>query len=157
MILFYLVWFHSIWFYFSSIIINKHVKNKKYGNFVSMSSLAGKCTAQKFENFCSSSLWTCLHYMGILRSQNKICDFLVILVWASPFRDMRWKTKLNKDENMYGWWIRIPTLFVWTQMARQKELPLKFTCLYIYIVLLLLLLFSYFSVWGGIQDIDQLC
>ena len=35
--------------------------------------------AQKFKNFCSSSLWTCLHHMGILRSQNKITDFFVIL------------------------------------------------------------------------------
>ena len=28
---------------------------------------------------CSSSLWTCLHHMVILRSQNKITDFFMIL------------------------------------------------------------------------------
>ena len=26
-----------------------------------------------------------LHHMGILRSQNKIPEFLMILAWASPF------------------------------------------------------------------------
>ena len=40
----------------------------------------------KFKNFCSSSLWTCLHHMVILRSQSKITDFLMILAWASPFK-----------------------------------------------------------------------
>ena len=38
-------------------------------------SLTGKCADQKLKNFCSSSLWTCLHHMVILRSQNKITDF----------------------------------------------------------------------------------
>ena len=33
----------------------------------------------KIKNFCSSSLWTCLHHMVILRSQNKITDVLTIL------------------------------------------------------------------------------
>ena len=60
-------------------------KNKNYGNFVSISSLTGECAAEKFKNFCSSSLWTCLHHMVILKSQNKITDFLMILAWASPF------------------------------------------------------------------------
>ena len=40
-----------------------YVKNKKYVNFVSITSLTGKC-AQKFKNFCSYSLWTCLHHNG---------------------------------------------------------------------------------------------
>ena len=30
-------------------IIDNHVKNKKYGNFVSISSLTGKCAAQKLK------------------------------------------------------------------------------------------------------------
>ena len=34
---------------------------------------------------CSSSLCTCLHHMVILRTRNKITDFLMILAWASPF------------------------------------------------------------------------
>ena len=51
-----------------------------------MSSLTGECAAQKLKNLCSSSLWTCLHHMVILRSQNKITDFLMILAWASPFK-----------------------------------------------------------------------
>ena len=40
----------------------------------------------KIKTLCSSSLWTCLHHMVILRSQNKITDFLMILAWASPFK-----------------------------------------------------------------------
>ena len=40
--------------------------------------LTGKCAAQKFKNFRSSSLWTCLHHMVMLRSQNRITDFLMI-------------------------------------------------------------------------------
>ena len=64
------------------------VKNKKYWNFVSISSLTGKCAVQKIKSFCSSALWTCLHHMIILRSQNKITDFLMILAWASPFKSM---------------------------------------------------------------------
>ena len=61
------------------LIIDNHVKNKQYGNFVSISSLTGKCAAQKLKKNYSSSLWTCLHHMVILRSQNKITDFLMIL------------------------------------------------------------------------------
>ena len=34
---------------------------------------------QKFENFCSSNLWTCLHHMLTLLSLNKITDFWMIL------------------------------------------------------------------------------
>ena len=36
-------------------------------------------------NIGNASLWTCLHHMVILRTQNKITDFLMILAWASPF------------------------------------------------------------------------
>ena len=50
-----------------------------------ISSLTGECAAGKFKNLCSSSLWTCLHHMVILKSQNKITDFFMILAWASPF------------------------------------------------------------------------
>ena len=39
----------------------------------------------KVIKFCSSSLWTCLHHMVILRTRNKITDFIMILAWASPF------------------------------------------------------------------------
>ena len=49
------------------------------GNFVSTSRLTGKCATQKFKNFCSSSLWTSLHHMVIIRSQNKITDIFMIL------------------------------------------------------------------------------
>ena len=54
--------------------------------FVSISSLTGKCAAQKLQNFCSSSLWTCLHHMVMLISQNKITDYFMILAWACPFK-----------------------------------------------------------------------
>ena len=55
------------------------------------------------KNFCSSILWTCLHYMVILISQNRITDFFMILVWASPFNSagralsskILWPTKIN--------------------------------------------------------------
>ena len=40
----------------------------------------------KILKICSSSLWTCLHHMVILRTQNKITDFFMILAWASPFK-----------------------------------------------------------------------
>ena len=53
--------------------------------FVSISSLTGDSAAQKLKHFRSSSLWTCLHHIVILRRQNKITDFLMILAWASPF------------------------------------------------------------------------
>ena len=49
------------------------------GNFVSISRLTGKCATQKLKNFCSSSLRTCLHHMVILKTQNKMTDFLMIL------------------------------------------------------------------------------
>ena len=39
----------------------------------------------KIIQICSSSLCTCLHHMVILRTRNKITDFLMILAWASPF------------------------------------------------------------------------
>ena len=40
----------------------------------------------KIIKICSSSLCTCLHHMVILRTRNKITDFLTILAWASPFK-----------------------------------------------------------------------
>ena len=40
-----------------------------------ISSLTGECAAEKFKNICSSSLWTSLHQMVMLRSQNQITDF----------------------------------------------------------------------------------
>ena len=41
----------------------------------------------KIKKNCSSSLWTCLHHMVILRSQNKITDFFMILAWDCPFKE----------------------------------------------------------------------
>ena len=43
--------------------MDNHVKKKKYGDFVSISSSTGEYAAEKFKNFCSFSLWTCLHHM----------------------------------------------------------------------------------------------
>ena len=56
-----------------------HGQNKKYGNFVSISCLTGECAAQKLKKKCSSSLWTCLHHMVILKSQKKITYIFLIL------------------------------------------------------------------------------
>ena len=50
------------------------------------------------KNFCSSSLWTCLHHMVILISQNKITDFLMILAWACPFNNV---TTLGQKVTVY--------------------------------------------------------
>ena len=61
------------------IISDMHVQNKKYRNFVSISCFNVKCQEQTFLKNCSSSLWTCLHHMVILGSQNKI-TFLINLV-----------------------------------------------------------------------------
>ena len=44
----------------------------------------------KIIKICSSSLRTCLHHMVIIRNQNKITDFLMILAWASPFEWPYW-------------------------------------------------------------------
>ena len=48
----------------------------------------GEFAAEKLKDFCSPSLWTSLHHMVILRSQNKITDFFMILVWACPFIEL---------------------------------------------------------------------
>ena len=37
--------------------------------------------------FRSSSLWTCLHLIVILKSRNKITDFLKLLAWVWAFKD----------------------------------------------------------------------
>ena len=42
-------------------------------------------SSTKIKKNDSTSPWTCLHHMVILRSENKITDFLMILAWASPF------------------------------------------------------------------------
>ena len=86
------------------LILDNHVKNKKYGNFVSISSLTGKCAAQQIKkNFCSSSLWTCLHDMVILRSQNKITDFFMISAWVWAFKECKiWILSRNTDIHVYG-------------------------------------------------------
>ena len=49
----------------------------------------------KIIKICSSSLCTCLHHMVILRTRNKITDFMMILAWASPFKEFsRFKTTI---------------------------------------------------------------
>ena len=42
----------------------------------------------KIEKNAVFSIWTCLHHMVILKTQNKITDFFMILAWASPFNDV---------------------------------------------------------------------
>ena len=68
-------------------IINSTYLGKRNENFVVLAAgiLQHYYAAEKLKNFCSSSLWTCLHHI-ILRSQNKITDFLMILAWASLFK-----------------------------------------------------------------------
>ena len=50
----------------------------------------------------SSSLCTCLLYMVILRSQNKITDFLMILAWASSFNHHRGQSLLEHFSQSHG-------------------------------------------------------
>ena len=45
-----------------------------------------------------SSLCTCLHHMVILRTRNKITDFLMILAWASPFNKKSRETEETPRE-----------------------------------------------------------
>ena len=60
------------------LIFDMVVNNYKSGISSLYLVLTGECAAEKLKNFCSSSLWTCLHHMVILRSQNKINDFFMI-------------------------------------------------------------------------------
>ena len=73
-------------------IIKKTYRLKKKHQFSSLylAQLVNYSAAQKFQNFCSSSPWTCLHHMVILRSQNKITVFLTILAWLSRFNPLIW-------------------------------------------------------------------
>ena len=62
--------------------MDNHVKNKKYGNSVSISSLTGEYAAEKFKNFCniecywsrSHSLSATIVFLGPVAS----------LLWAVP-------------------------------------------------------------------------
>ena len=58
----------------------------------------------KIIKICSSSLCTCLHHMVILRTRNKITNFLMILAWASPFNNFKIETSENKLNGVYNSW-----------------------------------------------------
>ena len=60
-------WFEQPILLFTMIVVLTYplVPNKKYGNFVPISSLTGKGATQKFKNFCSSSLWTYGHIIKL--------------------------------------------------------------------------------------------
>ena len=63
------------------LILDMHVQNKKYENS-EKSRLTGKCAAQQNKkNFCSSSLWTCLHnsYGHIKNPESNHRFYLMIL------------------------------------------------------------------------------
>ena len=66
----------------------------------------------KIIKICSSSLCTCLHHIVILRTRNKITDFLMILVWASPF----------KRENNLFFCDQRPTIFILCFVEEMKYL-----------------------------------
>ena len=70
------------------LIIDNHVKNRKCGNFVSISSLTGECAAQKFKKIAVLVYVHVYIIMVILRTRNKITDFFMILAWASPFKGL---------------------------------------------------------------------
>ena len=63
-------------------ISDMHVRNKKYGNYVSISRLTGKCAPQKL-NLHISNLWTCLHHMIIFKTENKKTPHCcMLLAWG---------------------------------------------------------------------------
>ena len=55
------------------------------GNFFFISCLTGKCSTQKFKNFCSSSPWTSLHHYDHIKKP-KNTDFLTILARLCRFK-----------------------------------------------------------------------
>ena len=77
---------------------------------------------------------TCLHHMVILKSQNKITDFFMILAWASPFKagianaisSFKWRKIFMKNKHVWKltfWltehlsqtilWISVAFYFLW--------------------------------------------
>ena len=62
-----------------------HVQNKKYGNFVSISRLTGKCAAQKYITFVIIIYGHVYIIVVIIRSQNKITNFFMISTWLCSF------------------------------------------------------------------------
>ena len=82
----------------------------------------------KIIKICSSSLCTCLHHMVILRTRNKITDFLMILAWASPFKkpiqechyysDSNLTKILSEQSNMFS----IPSLNIQSLNAKFDQL-----------------------------------
>ena len=68
------------------LLLDMHVQNKKYGNFVFISRSTRKCATHKF---CSSSPWSCLHHMVILKRQNEkkrfFDDFSLIVSLKAKF------------------------------------------------------------------------
>ena len=72
----------------------------------------------------SSSLCTCLHHMVILRTRNKITDFLMILAWASPFKPfepnkiVRQKSQPSATRLGYLCWVNIHFCVAVTKIAK---------------------------------------
>ena len=60
--------------------MDNHVKNKKYGNFVSISSLTGEYAAKTIKKTFAVLVY------GHVYIINKITDFFMILAWASLFK-----------------------------------------------------------------------
>ena len=72
---------------FNRLIIDNHVKNQKYRNFVSISSLTGEYAAEKLKKLLQFQSMDMFTSYGHIKSQNKITDFFMILGLASPFKD----------------------------------------------------------------------
>ena len=74
----------------------------------------------KIIKICSSSLCTCLHHIVILKTRNKITDFLMILAWASPF-----KYKIENMNNISEFYkYNIPCLRHFEMNEQLKRLPI---------------------------------
>ena len=72
--------------------MDNHVKNKKYGHFVSISSLV-KAQQENlifFTVLVYGHVYIIRSYYGHIENQNKMTDFLMILEWASPFKHVKY-------------------------------------------------------------------
>ena len=86
--------------------------SKEIGNFVSISSLTGKCAAQKLKKKIAVLVHGHVYIIiVILISQNKITDFFMILAWASPFKHTfiipKCKRAKNRLLNISSWQLKI--------------------------------------------------
>ena len=89
--------FNSVLEQFStqSFFLSNHVKNKKYRNFISISSLTGKCAAQKNKNKCFNvKICKCL-VSNLTQMSSLINVHIYLKLWAAVARhNFNWVMKI---------------------------------------------------------------